>query len=534
MKKIIAFTIVILGLVHFNQSVAQNTFQKTFNETFGVVSTNQTIGGGLIICGRSSRFPATGLDILLMKSDAMGDTLWTRAIGGSDVDESAFSAQTNDRGFIVAGHTSSFGTGMQDAYLVKTDSFGNHLWSKTYGGIDFESINAAQITMDGGYILTGTSLSFDAVDGRTVYLIRTDPNGDTLWTRTYGGIFGSQSLDIIQTSDSGFAIAGQIDVSGTNILDVLLMRIDADGNLLWTKSYGGSENDYGASLINTNDGGFLITGSTKSFDPLSNDDDLYLIKTNANGDLMWSRTYGGGGYDVGSSVVQTTDGGYIAGGITESFGAGARDVYVLKTDANGNLLWSKAFGGAMMDQGVDVIACNDNGILMSGLSNSFGISSNGIYLVKMDSLGSSGCNETTAATVTTAVSTQVGNPTFGMGMPHTIVTNASPTINRGCIVNPLCTSLAIGEMSENASVITYPNPFSTIVHFDFVLTKPAEVRLEVFNISGQKAYSFAPKIFPVGEQQLDWKVDAALSPGIYLAKLQIGKTLTVKKLMKVE
>ena len=210
----------------------------------------------------------------------MGDTIWTRTYGGSDDDAGWSVAQTTDGGYIIAGWTESFGAGMEDVYLVKTDV-----------------------------------------------------EGDTLWTHTYGGSSTDWGYFVAQTTDSGYIVAGRTASFGAGSSDFYLVKTAPDGDTIWTRTYGGTDSDYGYSVVQTTDGGYIVAGGTRSFG--AGEYDVYLVKTDALGDTIWTRTYGGSDYDGCRSIVQTSDGGYIIVGETKSFGAGLHDVYLIKTDSLG-------------------------------------------------------------------------------------------------------------------------------------------------------------------------------------------------------
>jgi hypothetical protein len=191
------------------------------------------------------------------------------------------------------------------------------LWTKTFGGSSSDVGNSIQQTMDGGYIITGYTYSFGAGMG-DVWLIKTDSSGNTSWAKTFGGSNRDKGYSVKQTSDSGYILTGYTVSFSAGLEDVWLVKADANGDTQWTKTSGGIGLDIGSSVQQTTDSGYIIVGWTNSFG--SGDYDFWLIKTNAYGDSLWTKTFGGIGSDVGKSVQQTIDGGYIITGYTESFG----------------------------------------------------------------------------------------------------------------------------------------------------------------------------------------------------------------------
>jgi hypothetical protein len=191
--------------------------------------------------------------------------------------------------------------------------------------------NSVQQTSDGGYIIAGT-YDYGGANPQ-VYLIKTNASGDTLWSRTYGGTNWDKGYSVQQTSDGGYIIGGFTSSFGAGSYDVYLIKTNATGDTLWTRTYGGTGDDGGYSVQQTQDGGYIVAGWNNSF---GNGAQVYLVKTDASGDTLWTRNYGGTDYDYGRSVQQTTDGGYVIAGQTNSFG-NSTQVYLVKTDANGNV-----------------------------------------------------------------------------------------------------------------------------------------------------------------------------------------------------
>jgi len=387
-------------------------------------SVQQTADGGIIVVGPTRSFGAGDYDFYLIRTDSLGNTLWTRTYGGSGEDQGHSVQQTSDGGYIVAGYTYSFGAGFYDAYLIKTDSLGSTLWTRTYGGSDYDGGLSARQTADGGYIVVGCGGSFGAGD-YDFYLIKTDPVGNTLWTRTYGGSDWDFAWSVQQTGDGGYVVAGYTRSFGAGQDDVYLIKTNSTGDPLWTRTYGGSSYDWSFSVQQTTDGGYIVVGYTASFG--AGYEDVYLIKTDANGDTLWTRTYGGSANDRGWSVQQTADDGYIVAGETYSFGAGSHDVYVIKTDSVGDTLWSRTYGGSYYDAGNSVQQTTDGGYIVAGHTSSFGAGGDDVMVTKLDSLGNTCIGEFVSSTVM-SVSSTVTSPATVVTSPTAVVTSPTETV----------------------------------------------------------------------------------------------------------
>jgi hypothetical protein len=312
------------------------------------------------------------------------DTLWTRTFGGGSEDIGNGVQHTTDGGYIVTGYTYSYGAGSADVWLIKTDSLGNQQWNSTFGGSGSDVGQSVQQTNDGGYVIAGYTRSYGA-GGSDVWLIKTDSNGDSLWTRTFGGSSYDYGYSVQQTSDGGYIIVGYTSSYGAGGYDVWLIKTDSDGDSLWTRTFGGSNSDEGYSVQQTNDGGYVITGWTNSYGAGSTD--VWLIKTDSNGDSLWTRTFGGGDEDRGNRVQQTDDGGYVITGWTSSYGAGSYDVWLIKTESDGNCLWTRTFGQSYFDWGNCVQQTTDGGYIISGCIGAYSPGSANVWLIKTDPLG---------------------------------------------------------------------------------------------------------------------------------------------------
>jgi len=311
-------------------------------------------------------------------------TTFQRTYGGVYYDSGFRVLETSDHGYIIVGTTRSFSNDTTDIYVIRTDKVGDTLWTKTYGGNLWDSGVAIQHVSDGGYIIAAASNSIDP-GNYDIYLIKINTSGETLWTKSVGGQATDYAHSLQTTSDGGYVVLAHTLSFGNGSMDFYLLKFDQKGDTLWTKTYGGAQSDWGSTVQQTRDGGFILVGDTKSFD--DSNGDVYLIKTDVNGDILWTKTYGGGDYDRGYHVIQTNDNGYIIAGVTKSFGAGDYDLYIIKTDAAGDTLWTKTLGGTRSDGAYFVQQTTDGGYIIAGNVVSIGFGASDAYLVKLNSAG---------------------------------------------------------------------------------------------------------------------------------------------------
>jgi outer membrane protein assembly factor BamB len=346
-------------------------------------SFQQTTDGGYVIAG-SIRSYGEESDLYLVKTDGKGNKLWSKTLGGDKRDEGHSIDQTADGGYIIVGFTESFGAGLEDVYLIKTDAEGNELWSRTIGGTKTDLARSVKQTVDGGYIIVGSTWSFS--EKAKVYLIKTDKDGNELWNANFGGGDEEEGYAVQQTADEGYIIAGSKRYFSLLSYDVYLLKTDATGREIWSKTVGGTDIDLGYSVQQTKDGGYIITGSTW---PLGYTSNVYLLKIDDKGTILWTRTFGGRDLDSGYSVKQTRDGGYIIVGQTWTRRSDSFDVYLIKTDGKGNELWSKTFGGGGHDYGYSVEQTLEGGYVVVGHTRtvSFASDPGDLYLIKVDTNG---------------------------------------------------------------------------------------------------------------------------------------------------
>jgi hypothetical protein len=364
-------------------------WEKTFGGGYWDAGTavQQTTDGGYAIAATTLSFGAGDDDVYLIKTNSEGNIQWQKTYGGKSWDWGYSFQQTVDGGYIIVGETNSFG--ISDVYLIKTDPNGNLQWQKTFGsGNKQDRGNSVRQTSDGGYIIAGQTVYYGARND-DVYLIKTDSAGNLQWQKTFNERTCDRSNSVQQTLDGGYIIAGYTNSQGAgydNYDDVYLIKTNSDGNEVWHKTFGGSSCDRAYSIQKTIDGGYAIAGVTCSFG--AGDKDVYLIKTNSEGNMQWQKTFGGGYLDSddseGFSVQQTTDGGFIIAGRTWSFrgAASSLDVYIIKTDSEGNEVWHKTIGGNRQDDAFSVQQTTDGGYIIAGETYSFGAGSDDVYLIK--------------------------------------------------------------------------------------------------------------------------------------------------------
>ncbi len=357
-----------------------------WNRTFGGIGTDEgwdVIGcsdGGYAIAGQSDSFGAGDMDLWVIRLDYNGDQVWAYTYGGTDLEEGwGDIVQCSDAGFIVAGRTRSYGAGSSDVWVLRIDSAGQHMWNQTFGGASHEYASGIIPCSGGGFAISGTTYSF-GLGPSDVWLIRIDDAGNHLWNRTYGGASGEYGGAVVECTGGGFAITGSTYNSTTDY-DALLVRTDSLGNLLWNQTYGGDDYDRTGDIIQSVNGGFALLGTTESYVGAS--DDVWLIRTNAAGDLMWNRTYDGHSFDFGYGLVESNND-FVLVGVTTGDGD---DVWVIRTDIDGIAIWNGTFssGTHSSDVGIAIIEAG-GGYIITGRTSAFGAQYSDLWLLRLPEL----------------------------------------------------------------------------------------------------------------------------------------------------
>jgi hypothetical protein len=437
---------------------------------------------------------------LIQVGFAQPDTLWTKTFGGLNDEECNCVIQTSDGGFALAGYTRSFGAGEEDMYLIRTNASGDTLWTRTYGGSGSDGCNSIIQTNDDGFILAGWTTSFGPENHS--YLVRTNHLGQTLWTQTYPGVFleplrSGGLFNVIAVSDTEFSLAG-MNMSVDSLMTCYLIKITSSGDTLWTRRHSISDTLFAFCMdhIQAMDGSYVLTGLQGLFDPISGDPinkGAFVLKLDSSGDALWTWTVNEDGWEHFYSVVENFDGSFNFGGATgrtnhnwyflhvrldssgnnlwtRKYGEGNcwgkdfirtfggdyllagyvmehnDDFYAIKTNSTGDSLWSISFGGDSPDECNSVIQTNNSNYVLAGYTKSFGAGGQDFWMVK------------TAAD------------------PSGIEEN-----NRNNI--PIEFTL-----DQN-----YPNPFNPTTVISWQLAVGSNVKLSIYNILGQKIQTLLNK-----------------------------------------
>ncbi|MBI1225004.1 MAG: hypothetical protein GC192_07175 [Bacteroidetes bacterium] len=344
-----------------------------------------TPDGGYIAAGHTGTGPDLH-DVFMVKYDPFGHEQWRQTYGGPQHDIIDDFKQTSDGGYLLCGTSFTTGGNGLDFWLTKTDRLGIVIWSKTYGTAAIEFARAVVETSDGGYALVGRS--DDGIDVG-ILLVKTDSDGNEVWSNVYGGSGEDEAWGIAETIDNQLVITGQSTSFGAGGQDVYLAKIALDGSFQWFQTFGGPDDDFAFDVLPLATGGFMVSGTTRSFG--AGDYDVYLLKISDNGTLDWQKTYGGALGEWGTYIAGLPDGGFALAGSTQSFNNLQDDLYLVRTDADGNLLWQHSYGQAQKDIPHSLELAPDGGFLIAAHSRDDDINGNVLtsqgYLLRLDAQG---------------------------------------------------------------------------------------------------------------------------------------------------
>ena len=311
-----------------------------WDEIFGEEMTDvarsiiQTKDGGYAVVGSIWTKYARKQDFWLIKLGENGNKEWEKTFDKDEHDIAYSIIQTKDGGYAIAGGTGKRFWGEVNCWVIKLDAKGNMEWDNNFGGTGWDEVYSITQITDGSYVVTGCVWSKGAGRG-DVYVAKLDKRGNLVWDKTFGGSDYDEAHSIIQTEDGGYAVAGFTELGGTGDKDIWVIKLDEDGNKIWDRTFGGTSEDWANSIIQTREGGYAVAGWTSSMG--AGKTDVWIAKLDKRGHLVWDKTFGGSENDEAHSIIQTEDGGYAVAGWTKSKGAGNSDVWIIKLDENGNL-----------------------------------------------------------------------------------------------------------------------------------------------------------------------------------------------------
>jgi Secretion system C-terminal sorting domain len=459
------------------------------------------------------------------------DTTWTQMYSGGMYDWAWAVLETSDGGYIMVGDTESAGAGSWDIGLIKTDVNGITEWTQTYGGLYEERGQSIQHTSDGGYIILGSTSTYGA-GSSDLWLVKIDNLGNEEWTQTFGGSSYDWGYYVEQTSDNGYIIVGSIDPDVYWVFDVFLIKTDSEGNTEWSKTFDNGAHDTGHCVKQTSDGGYILTGYT-----YLESSDLWLIKTDENGDIEWDNTYGDTELpEQGYSVIQSGDEYIVTGFAKPEYETSIEyDVWILKTDIDGNEIWSKTYGGTEDDRSYDIKSTLDNNYIIAGFTNSCSeVAPPNYYmwLLKIDNEGDTLWTKT------------IGDETFNRSRRARSVIQISD--GSYVVAGDRYAGLDDGEynfylvklnseggviidekIQSEQSTLCYPNPTTGIFTIENSLDFKNIVGLEIININGQIIYS--SENFKFSD-----KIDLSnQTKGVYLVNIKTkNQTYTDKIILK--
>lgn len=447
--------ILALGLSLHTRAFAQNTFEKIIDTLACDYASciQETFDGGYVFCGKSS---IGGNDVIIVKLDSIGTIEWAKVYGGPSIEAAAYIEQTPDSGYMVNALYDGGGLNAK-SWLLRLDPNGDTLWTQVFsagtGSTIVGDANSMASINSTIYGMTG-KFKPQPFTFNSSYFISSIGNGIQLGNKIYDtSIYGSNGDGIDKTYDGGFIFTGQYGTS-ISTADVNLIRVNALGDTLWTRTYDNSPADVGRAVIQTADSGFIVAGFTRY---LINAYNIYLIKTDSVGDTLWTKQYVDSvNYDV-NSIQQTTDAGYIIAGSIAVPPMNTGNIYLIKTTSNGDTLWTRKFGGSLPDLGYFVRQTQDGGYIISG-TGAMG-SAYGAYIIKTDSLGivSSG----------TGIA-EVNNPFFFDVFPNPTTGVFNVRVN--------------GVSSHNSSISVYNLSGQTI--YSIMIKNNATVQIDLSGLTG--------------------------------------------------
>jgi len=388
---LLSFSLLYLAGV-FSENGIQTNRDTSMDAAFGVIETSD---GGYALAGHSQLDGTTNADFWLVKTDKDGNEEWNQTYGGEKFETAYSLVETSDGGYALAGDTQSFGAGDGDYWLVKTDENGTVEWTQTYDNGGDERARSLVEASDGGYVLAG-DISYSSTNPdhgwSEAWLVKTDENGNKEWSQTYGESDFDRAYGLVESSAGGYVLAGFTQVWGDGWNDFWLVKTDPNGNLDWSQTYGGDRPQNAYALVETSDRGYALAGFADLSD--SERTAFLLVKTDEDGNEEWNQTYRGADTDEVRALVETSDGGYALAGRTDYLDPKGYDVVLIKTDENGNIEWNQTYGEKMSEVAYSLLVTSDGGFIIAGYTSSSGHECPDFWLTKTDANGNIQWNRT--------------------------------------------------------------------------------------------------------------------------------------------
>jgi hypothetical protein len=343
---------------------------------------NELEDGGFIIVGRTWMRHTGSKDVLLVRTDAEGQTTWIKTFGGVYTDEGYAVKQTSDGGFVLTGITESYTNGNSDVWLVKTDAGGNMLWSKSFGSTGIDCGLDVIECRTGGYLVAGYGQP-DFAGKLYALLIRTDELGSEIWTKRYGRSERDLATSVIEVEDGGFVVTGSTETGGNGSTVLWLFKVNATGDRSWEQLIDGGSSKGAFRLARSGSGAFGIVGYEKT--QQSEASDMLFVRTDASGDMLREVVIEKNA--LGTGVAATPDGGFVLCGYTDPMGSDGSDIVFVKVDMDGNEQWKRVIGGNRMDRARSVCALRNGGYVLTGTTQSYGSGNQDLLIIKTDPSG---------------------------------------------------------------------------------------------------------------------------------------------------
>ncbi len=519
-------------------------------------------------------------------------------IGGQGDDLVGHIAQSSN-GYVFAGNTTSYGAGGQDILVFEADTAGNMSWSLAFGGSSDDMATGVLTLADGSFILTGRTRSFGKGD-IDLFFSRISPQGEVTSFKTYGGLVEDRIMGITPTLDGQFLIYGSTRSGSKGLLDIIVLKVTKYGDVIWSRVLGGPVTDVTYSIKETPGGDYIVFAYTNSWEDLYGATDGYLIKLNVNGDILWNKSFGGSDYELltnSDAALITESGEIFMTGATHSMGAGDYDEFLIKFDAMGELDWAKTIGGTGYDFGRAITRTIDNGILVYGLITDPESGDRGSLLTKFSQGGELLWSQAYGGTQTNDIYTLHENEDGSLfatgkieghgesgadiwvinidpsGMSDCYMSDFVPEIapaefeSRFCDVYRGTISMEISEIDlaelsieQDLPMDVYsacelvgtdgnthsfpknfhvapnmPNPFNPATQIKFDVPENTRVSLAIYNVKGQKIIELLNKDFQPGSYRQDWdgrdKDGKVMPSGVYICRMVAGKISSEQEIL---